>query len=305
MEHYTKPALTCSQQIDLLISRGLTVADQADAGRFLSQVNYYRLSAYCLPFEVSRHQFKQGATFEKIRALYEFDRCLRFLIDEALEVIEIYFRTLIAYHLSHAYGAFAHEDAKLFKPRFDHTTWINKVHDEAERSTRSTRSKETFVDHYKNKYDNFPCLPIWMAVETMSFGALSQLYHKGMFANDQIAIARNMGLHNSVLYSWLHTFTYVRNICAHHGRLWNRELAIAMVLPNDGKWQGVKPRRISVVLFALERVLSRLPSGAAIANAWHEEILRHLGNPVDVDGFYESMGLTKDYANHQLWTFGK
>src|SRR3989338_4540236 len=104
MDKYAKPPLSFSRQIGLLKSRGLVVKSPPTAEAFLSQVNYYRFSAYCLPFESARHQFKTGVTFEEIRELYEFDRHLRFLIDEALEIIEIAMRSAVAYHLSHKYG---------------------------------------------------------------------------------------------------------------------------------------------------------------------------------------------------------
>ncbi len=46
------------------------------------------------------------------------------------------------------------------------------------------------------------------------------------FNEDKQLIADFFGLHHTVFTSWLHTLTYVRNICAHHARLWNREFAI-------------------------------------------------------------------------------
>lgn len=158
MAKYNKPPLSSTQQVKLLAKRGLAIPDQSKAERFLSQVNYYRLSAYCIPFEVTRHVFKKGVSFEQIQQLYEFDRRLRFLIDEALEVIEISFRTSLAYYLSHKYGAFVHEDASKFYSGFDHVTWITKVHEETQ------RSKETFIAHYKNKYTDFlNCRSGWLS----------------------------------------------------------------------------------------------------------------------------------------------
>lgn len=298
MEQYNKPPITYTQQVELLESRGLIVVDKIEAERFLSQVNYYRFSAYCLSFEKSRHIFKPGVSFGDIRSLYEFDRCLRFLIDEALEVVEIYLRSLVLHQLSHAYGAFAHEESKTFKPTFDHATWIVKIHDEAQ------RSREKFIIHYKNKYIGFPSLPIWMAVEVMSFGAVSQLY-RNMQPKDQIALASIFGLHSSVFPSWLHTFTYIRNICAHHSRLWSKELAIAMVLPKKPEWNGVNTRRIASVIFALEYMLSKLPEGKDIAFAWHQEICAPLQKPVKTESFYESMGLTEYFIQHPLLILGK
>lgn len=80
MEKYNKHPLSFDKQIELLNSRGLVVSDRVKAEKFLSQVNYYRFSAYCIPFEIKRHKFHSGATFERIQILYEFDRKLRFLI---------------------------------------------------------------------------------------------------------------------------------------------------------------------------------------------------------------------------------
>lgn len=33
------------------------------------------------------------------------------------------------------------------------------------------------------------------------------------------------------MVSWLHTITYVRNICAHHSRLWNKTFGITPMMP--------------------------------------------------------------------------
>ena len=77
---YTKPALTHDQQIELLKSRGLLIENPQDARYFLEEINYYRFSAYCLPFELKRHQFKENTTFNNIADLYKFDRRLRHLI---------------------------------------------------------------------------------------------------------------------------------------------------------------------------------------------------------------------------------
>ena len=33
------------------------------------------------------------------------------------------------------------------------------------------------------------------------------------------------------MVSWLHAITYIRNICAHHSRLWNKILGIRPIIP--------------------------------------------------------------------------
>jgi abortive infection bacteriophage resistance protein len=294
MTQYNKPPLTHSQQVSLLASRGLVITDQSKAEQFLSQVNYYRFSAYCLPFEVTRHKFQPDVKFEQIQQLYEFDRRLRFLIDEALEIIEISFRTALAYYLSRQYDPFVHEDPSKFYTGFDHPTWIAKVHEEIE------RSKETFINHYRSTYDGFPRLPLWMAVEVMSFGALSQLYSY-LLRSDQIAIAKTIGLHHTVLHSWLHTFSYVRNMCAQHSRIWNRELAIAMTVPRDRKWIGINAKRVGSVIFAINTSLKGLPLDPNIQKDWHHEMGELLNRPAALNNFYHAMGLPEDFQKHDLW----
>lgn len=297
MEKYNKLSLSYDKQIDLLASRGLIFADWSKAEKFLSQVNYYRFSAYCLPFESKRHQFHAGVTFERIQQLYEFDRRLRFLIDEALEVIEISMRSTISYYLACKYGAFVHENTNIFFDKSKHAEWIAKIHDE------TTRSKETFIEHYAKKYEGFPQLPLWMAVEVMSFGALSQLYHN-LLRDDQISLAKVAGYHSTVLSSWLHTFTYIRNMCAHHSRIWNRELSIAMVVPKRDGWHDINTKRVGSVVFAINNFMSKLPIEQRIRNEWHAEMKALLNQPVNIPKFYAVMGFLDNWKESPLWENG-
>ena len=117
---YQKPWLSHADQVAQLVSRGLTVADPAAAEQFLSHVNYYRFSGYCLAFEQPRHSFPKGVTFEDITGAYAFDVVLRDLLTEALEVIEIDVRAYLAYHFGQSYGAFGHTNPANFFGRFDH-----------------------------------------------------------------------------------------------------------------------------------------------------------------------------------------
>ena len=103
METYTKPALTYDKQIELLESRGLQITDKARAKRHLSNVSYYRLSAYMLPFKemdengVVKDKFLPNTTWDNVYDLYKFDRKLRLLVFDAIERIEIALRTQIIY----------------------------------------------------------------------------------------------------------------------------------------------------------------------------------------------------------------
>src|SRR6266446_4339972 len=97
---YPKQALTFQEQLELLESRGLVVSDHALALRWLSRVNYYRLSAYLYPFRLSGSDtYKAGTTFEQIAQFYIFDQKLRSLLMDAIQRVEVWLRTAITYEL--------------------------------------------------------------------------------------------------------------------------------------------------------------------------------------------------------------
>ncbi|MGB6874024.1 MAG: Abi family protein [Dehalococcoidia bacterium] len=227
---YTKPPLTYAGQVALLQSRGLAVNSTDDAIQFLQHVNYYRFSAYCIPFQKLRDVFLPNSTFEKIIELYRLDEELRNALLALLSPIEIFLRTRIVYELSHGWGAFAHYDPALFRDKAKHAQWIASLEEEI------NRGKETFLEHYKTKYNVFPRLPLWMACEIMSMGSLSNLY-SNLLPDPQRRICSILEIHHNVFGNWMHVITYLRNTCAHHGRLWNRELAIRPRIPDkDKQW---------------------------------------------------------------------
>jgi abortive infection bacteriophage resistance protein len=110
---YTKPWLSIPQQAERLIRRGLVVADRASCEAFLGHLNYYRFSGYCLAFHGTRGTFRPGTTFEQVQGACVFDAILRDLFTEALELIEIDLRTVIANYFGRKYGAFGQ---RIFTP---------------------------------------------------------------------------------------------------------------------------------------------------------------------------------------------
>ncbi|RME59189.1 Abi family protein, partial [Candidatus Parcubacteria bacterium] len=87
-----------------------------------------------------------------------------------------------------------------------------------------------FIRHLLDKYDEeLPC--IWAAVEVMSLGQISRWYADLNARRDRKVIADEYGMDERVLRSFLHHLTTVRNLCAHHARLWNREFTFTPRLP--------------------------------------------------------------------------
>lgn len=300
--NYLKPPLTFQEQLSKLEERGLCIHNKKLALNTLSSINYYRLSAYCIPFKkrspsgTITDQFQENTTFENVIELYEFDRKLRLLVMDALERIEISIRTNIAYHLAHHYGAFALENAKNFHDQFNHASWLEQVQKEI------VRSREPFIEHFREKYKGFPTLPVWMTTEVTSFGSLSLLF-KGLKNEDKRIIAHNIyKLHHKTMSNWLHFLTYIRNICAHHSRLWNKELAIKPKLEGLGKeWQQpVTPRndRSFFVFLVLKYLLNHSENAKQWAKACEELILPIFSK---YNWSVSSMGMTDDWQNHPIW----
>jgi abortive infection bacteriophage resistance protein len=107
---FNKPPLSLPDQLQLLISRGLTVSDQAEASHYLTYIGYYRLSGYALPFQkggsgADRHDFKPGTTFTQILERYVFDRRLRLLVMDAVERIEVAIRAALSNAIAPQHGA--------------------------------------------------------------------------------------------------------------------------------------------------------------------------------------------------------
>ncbi|WP_157215934.1 Abi family protein [Flavisphingomonas formosensis] len=221
---YDKPATTIDEQIALLRARGMQ-GDEALMRRWLETVGYYRLSAYWLPFELPAQAdatrtklFPDGTNFESIVDIYVFDRKLRLLVTEAIERIEIALRSRWTNRLTLAHGSHAHLDVTVFQSGYDHLALLSAL------AIRARESKEVFVEHYRRKYEEPFMPPLWVVTELMTFGELSRWLQATRDLKVKAAVAKDLGLPNrEVLEGTLQLFSYIRNICAHHGRLWNRQ----------------------------------------------------------------------------------
>jgi abortive infection bacteriophage resistance protein len=294
---YAKPWLPYPDQVARLAKRGLLVSDVVAAEQFLTHVNYYRFSGYCLAFEQERHVFLPSVSFEDIADAYSFDVVLRDLLTEALEVIEIDVRTCLAYNFGQRHGPFGHADAANFFHRFDHPAWIQHVREEAEHST------ELFVEHFRGRYTDYPDLPIWMLSEIMSFGTLTRMY-RGMDRADQRLIAGRYRLQNADFGSILLHLAYVRNLCAHHSRIWDRVWAIKPTLPHGPMWRPpMMPRndRLFSTLCLIQHLLKHCRAMSEFAVEWRDRLLGRLSRPPASPRALYCMGMPADWIKHSVW----
>ncbi|MEO8102705.1 MAG: Abi family protein [Betaproteobacteria bacterium] len=229
---YTKPPLSVDDQIGLLTRRGMAFGDVDAAHHTLSHINYYRLRAYWLPFEDSAgnaiagdHAFAAGTSFETVLSYYTFDQRLKLLLMDAVERVEIALRTRWAHVLAMRYGCHAFLDAANFRNLARHTKCLQSLQDEV------SRSHETFIKHYLSTYTDPPVPPIWAVCEVLTLGQLSQWLDNLKRRQDRQDIASAFGFDEVVVCAFAHHLATVRNLCAHHSRVWNRKFTIRMKLP--------------------------------------------------------------------------
>ncbi|MGZ8181337.1 MAG: Abi family protein, partial [Methylobacter sp.] len=256
---YTKPALTIHQQINQLRSRGMVIDDISLAEHYLSQINYYRLTAYWLPFESdhTKHTFQHGTRFDQVLDLYIFDRELRLLMLDAIERIEVAIRTQLSFQLGHRYDAHPHLKPVLFKQSWDYNKHVSQLQKDAQ------QSKEAFIQHLLTTYTEL-LPPIWAAVEIMTLGQLSKWYANLKSGADRNLVAHMYDCDEVNLVSFMHHLSTVRNICAHHSRLWNREFTFTFKLPRQrpqallSSFNLQEPRRIYNTLVMLLYLMNRI-----------------------------------------------
>jgi hypothetical protein len=235
-----KPFKSVDDQIAILQDRGMEICDDEFARRALREIGYYRLSGYSYPYRAVQAEtgllsdnFIEGTTIEKVVKLYRFDQELRAVTGLQLAKIEIVLRVMISHelgrvdpyiHLSpHKLGKKAWDKVNV-RPTEQYSEWLDKY------SLSVVRSNEDSVIHYKKKYDAI--LPVWVAVHVLDWGGLRLLYG---FARDEQrkAIAQQLNISESQLSSWLHCLNEVRNVCAHHGRLYSRTFPKSPMLTGE------------------------------------------------------------------------
>lgn len=216
-------------QIALLKQRGMLFNDEQSAHHFLENISYYRLKGYWwdMQDDIALHTLKPNTYFEDIIERYNFDRRLRLILFDAIERIEIALRTKMIYHLSLAYGSLWYLDSNLFETTSLPSNPLVTIHQNTiiELKKEFFRSQEIFIKDQRNRYPNQDA-DSWKILEVASMGTLSKLYKNLKHQlPEKATIAKEMGLNlHSELSSWLEAITYVRNIIAHHSRLWSRNM---------------------------------------------------------------------------------
>lgn len=315
MEIYTKPALTFEEQISLLKSRGLVIDDEKRATRHLSNVSYYRISAYMLSFKKLDadgnvlDEFEKGTTWDNVYDLYKFDRKLRLLIFDAIERIEIALRTQVIYQLSHKYGSHWQTKKNIFKPTYiDPRTGkrVNVYNLVKKHIALELKKNDTvFIKHYKSKYNKPTTPPSWMSIELLYFSELSKICQGLAQRADRTALAKAFGIMDEEIFcSWLHTLNYIRNICAHHARLWNIKVDVVpkkyfnktdKVWLTDNEVKCVQSTKLYYTLCVILYILQTVNPGTKFKRHFYELLEKY---PTVNVGF---MGFPENWNEIPIW----
>lgn len=205
-----KPFFSYEQQIEELQHKGI-ILDYIDCLNFLKKVNYYRFSAYLLPYKGKT----LGLEFSRIKKIYEFDSKLRVLvIPIIIEIIEAKFRSRLAYLFSEKYGAEGYLDSDNFSTKHSHEVFLSQI----EKCINDNR-QSVVIKHHKEKYEGH--YPLWVIIEFFTMGMLSYFY-SDMKRGDKKHLVKEMGFSRSdqEIESWLRCLTILRNKCAHYSRLY-------------------------------------------------------------------------------------
>lgn len=219
-----KPATTFDEQLNKIKERGCIIGDEEWAKDVLKQINYYRLTAYFLPYKEPDETYAEGTTFNNMYRTYEFDRKLRHLLFTTIEEIEIMLRAQLSYYHAHKYGALGYENEENFNNWHNHEKFINQIKDDIERN-----KNKLSVKHHNKFYGGK--FPIWVVIELFTVGQLS-IFYSDMIRSDKKTIAKDLyKTTDTNMTSWLKCLTELRNNCAHYSRLYNNRLVSVPATP--------------------------------------------------------------------------
>lgn len=326
MAEYTKPWLGLGEQVERLKQHGLHVPDEKQAERVLAAIGYYRLTGYLFPFRQSETYvddtgrtrirvlsgYRPRTAIANAEEVIDFDRKLRLLVLDGIERVEVAVRMRIGYVLGKT-SAFAYEEPSHFTESFTenhtdvrnakpstHVQWLQRVR------ARQAASDEKFVEHFRDKYDDR--MPIWALTEILELGQLSVLY-RGMNQSNAEELAFAFGVPTKrLMASWLSSLNYVRNVAAHHARLYNRKLQYAPSRPKIGQIPLLDHLRASEAAkqvygtYNAVAVLAYLLQSIDSHTDWVERAVALLSEfPESEVLTVGSTGAPQDWASFELW----
>ena len=245
-----QPSMTVDEQIENLRVKGLIIGDVDYARSILNDISYFRLiKAYSLGLKAKNGNYYDNVRFEDIVQLYLFNSNFRQALFPQIEKIEINLRCRLSNYFSDKYGILGYEN----ECNFAVSTDIFQVFYDEILKEIGRNSRKPFIKNFQENYTNSK-IPLYALVEVMSFGSLSKFF-KNMKSEDKKAMGLEYGISYTYLESWLENLSYVRNICAHYGRLYNAKLTKTPRLYKQYAKMHIVNNRVFATLLIIKQLL--------------------------------------------------
>ncbi len=256
---FSKPPRTPEYLAHKLIKNGLQGISEQELAKIFQSINYYKLRGYTYPYQdnsIADAPFLPNVKWSYIWNDYILDSKLRTLLFSSISFIETALKTRMTL-VSLTKGILWYKDNHLFRSQKNFSSDLAFLQSDWDRAS------EEFKNHYINTYPESPEPPAWMIFETSSFGPISKFF-KNMKPqlSEKESICNYFGFAKTdadKLANWFQTINIVRNICAHHGRLYSRQLTTAphFLTPIKGKWvsRWQNPNRIYSAICIIQNFL--------------------------------------------------
>ena len=229
MYQYPKQILTIAQQVQSYIDAGMAITSRADVEKALKSVGFYRLRGYSFHlYDNASKKYVPGTKFEDILKLYQFDQELSALIFSMISKIEVALRVRLVEALLIHGEPLVLQDSSIFKEKKLYWQNMSTV------ASEIARSNDVFIKHNFDNHDGE--VPVWAAVEVLSFGTLSKIIKNlqtgtgssySILATNYQYKSKKGNLVNpsqKMLASWIQGVSVLRNMCAHNSRIYNRTI---------------------------------------------------------------------------------
>ncbi|WP_396159516.1 Abi family protein [Flavobacterium sp.] len=268
---YEKKPFSCEEHVEILKDRGLKIPNEERAIKYLNTVGYFRLTGYMYHLQENdgTHKFKGEVSFDDIINLYQFDKKLRGIINEYLERVEVALRAKLTNYFSVNHGFFWLANKDLFADLVLYGGIIDEITEDF------VDPQESFLKSFKLKYTSESFPPSNMALETLTMGKLTRLYKALKNDTEKMQIASDFNVPSSILTSWIIYLTNVRNICAHHARLWNKRVtADQPLIPSREKYKfkGEITSNFHIAIYGIISLINRLLSSFNPENSFIKRI---------------------------------
>lgn len=243
---YDRPATSVSEQLDILIRKGLIGSNRQNGIKLIREVGYFRLKGYCLAFlnpELDR--FKNNTTIDMISEAYQFDGELKSLLLLTCQYVEIHLKAVMGRTLSNIYAPVLPADA-FFRKRAAEA-WNEAM----TLAHKRARPREVYVEYYLERYQQ---VPIWVDLELSTFGNVSTLF-ANLKLSAQKRIASEYRVQPKYLRNWFHALSNVRNVCAHHSRVFGRHFSIQLKL-STARQRKFNGDGFEILIYVFSQLLS-------------------------------------------------